>query len=284
MGDIINAGADLLGFGPASKQSAATRDAANISARSAADATQLQRDIFNQQQRNQAPMLAGGLAAQNKLMTLLGIGGAQTGGGGGGGGGMFGNVAGMIAGALPSNEAMSGLNIDPNSPDYGKYARDFGMADYQADPGYQFRLSEGRRALAHSAPSRGGLLSGNSLKAMQDYAQNSASGEYANAFNRYQTNRANQLTPLQSLMGVGQTSVNQLGQAAQNYATNAGNYGMTGGANQANAMLTQGNINASQYNTLGKGIDQLYNYGSKNNWFGSSTPTQNSGGYEDLQF
>jgi hypothetical protein len=274
MGDIINAGADLLGFGPASKQSAATRDAANISARSAADATQLQRDIFNQQQRNQAPMLAGGLAAQNRLMTLLGIGGAQTGGGGGGGGGLFGMGMPDLSGVAPSN----GLNVDPNSPDYGKYARDFGMADYQADPGYQFRLSEGQRALSRGAAGRGGLVSGNSLKAMQDYAQNSASAEYGNAFNRYQTNRANQLTPIQSLMGVGQTSVNQLGQAAQNYATNAGNYGMTGGANQANAMLTQGNINASQYNTLGKGIDQLYNYGSKNNWFdsgGGSSPGTN---------
>jgi hypothetical protein len=146
----------------------------------------------------------------------------------------------------------------------------FGMDQFKADPGYGFRLQEGLKQLGHQAGSRGGLISGQTLKGMQDYAQNSASNEYTNAFNRYQTERQARLGPLQSLAGVGQTAVNQLGAAGQNYATNAGNIGMTGGANQANAMLTQGNINASQYNTLGKGIDQLYNYGSKNNWWDSS--------------
>jgi hypothetical protein len=223
MGDIINAGADLLGFGPASKQADATRAAANISAETARQATQLQREMFQQQQQNQAPWLAAGQTALNALIPMA-------------------------------------TNYQP-----------FGMSQFQQDPGYQFRLSEGQRAMAHGAtPGRGGLVSGNTLKAMQDYAQNSASGEYQNAFNRYQTERNARLNPLQSLAGVGQTAVNQLGTAGQNYATNAGNIGMTGGANQANAMLTQGNINASQYNTLGKGIDQLYNYGSKNNWWDSS--------------
>ena len=70
MGDIINAGADLLGFGPASKQSAATRDAANIAAQSAANATQLQREMFQQQQQNQAPWLAAGQTALNALTPL----------------------------------------------------------------------------------------------------------------------------------------------------------------------------------------------------------------------
>jgi hypothetical protein len=222
MGDIINAAADLFGQGPASKQADATRAAANISATSAANATQLQREMWQAQQQNQAPWLAAGQTALNALTPL--------------------------------------------ATNY----QQFGMDQFKADPGYQFRLQEGLKQLGHTAGARGGLISGQTLKGMQDYAQNSASNEYTNAFNRYQTERNARLNPLQSLAGVGQTAVNQLGQAGQNYATNAGNIGMTGGANQANAMLTQGNINASQYNTLGKGIDQLYNYGSKNNWWDSS--------------
>jgi len=223
MGDIINAGADLLGFGPASKQSAATRDAANIAAKSAAEATQLQREMFQQQQQNQAPWLAAGQTALNALTPL--------------------------------------------ATNYQK----FGMDQFTQDPGYAFRMKQGMNALNNQAAARGGLISGNALKAAQGYGQEMGSQEYNNAFNRYQTERNAQLNPLQSLAGLGQTATNQLGAAAQNYATNAGNYGMTGGANQANAALTQGNIGASQYNTLGKGLDQIYNYGSKNNWFGGSS-------------
>ena len=65
----------------------------------------------------------------------------------------------------------------------------FSYSSMTADPGYQFRLSEGMRALGHRAGAGGGLVSGQSLKGLQDYAQNAASGEYTNAFNRYQTER-----------------------------------------------------------------------------------------------
>jgi len=121
----------------------------------------------------------------------------------------------------------------------------FGMSQFQQDPGYQFRLSEGQRAMGHQAGARGGLVSGTSLKAMQDYAQNSASGEYQNAFNRYQTERNARLNPLQSLAGVGQTSVNQLGAAGQNYASNTGNALMNQAAYSGNAGMVGSNALAS---------------------------------------
>ena len=66
----------------------------------------------------------------------------------------------------------------------------FGMDQFKQDPGYQFRLQEGLKQLGHAAGARGGLVSGQTLKGLQDYAQNSASNEYTNAFNRYQTERA----------------------------------------------------------------------------------------------
>jgi hypothetical protein len=186
-------------------------------------------------------------------MTLLGIGGTPTTvGGGGGGGAMFGGMP-DLSGLAPS----TGINVDPNSPDYGKYARDFSMADYQADPGYQFRLSEGQRALGHQAGARGGMVSGTSLKAMQDYAQNSASNEYSNAFNRYQTNRSNQLNPLQSLMGAGQTSTNFLGQAGAQNAATMGNY-LTGGA----AAQAAGQVGSANAITSGLGTYLNYNQGN----------------------
>ena len=63
----------------------------------------------------------------------------------------------------------------------------FGMQQFQADPGYGFRMSEGMKALERSAAARGGLLSGATLKGIQRFGQDLASQEYTNAFNRYQT-------------------------------------------------------------------------------------------------
>ena len=126
----------------------------------------------------------------------------------------------------------------------------FGMNQFQADPGYAFRLSEGMKALDRTAAARGGLLSGSTLKGEQRYGQEMGSQEYKNAFNRYQTERNAQLNPLQSLAGVGQTATNALsgmaGQMGQNYATGYGNIGQArasgyvGGANALNSAIGTG--------------------------------------------
>jgi hypothetical protein len=118
----------------------------------------------------------------------------------------------------------------------------FGQAQFQQDPGYAFRLSEGSKALDRQAAARGGLISGGALKAAQRYGQEMGSQEYTNAFNRYQTERSAQLNPLQSLAGVGQTTAAQLGQAGQTMATNVGQAG--GQAAQARASGYMGQANA----------------------------------------
>jgi len=129
----------------------------------------------------------------------------------------------------------------------------FGMNQFQADPGYAFRLSEGQKALDRSAAARGGLISGGALKAAQRYGQEMGSQEYTNAFNRYQTERNARLNPLQSLAGLGQTATNQLGAAGQNYATNAGQ--AIGAAGQAAASGYMGMANAAA-----GGVGQYMNY------------------------
>ena len=133
----------------------------------------------------------------------------------------------------------------------------FGMAQFQQDPGYAFRLSEGQKALDRSAAARGGLISGAALKAAGRYGQDMASQEYQNAFNRYQIERNAQLAPLQSLAGVGQTTAQQLGQAGQNYATNAGNM-ITGGA----AASAAGQVGSA--NALTGGLGTYLNYSQGN--------------------
>ena len=141
----------------------------------------------------------------------------------------------------------------------------FGAGDYQADPGYAFRLSEGQKALDRSAAARGGLISGGALRAAQRYGQEMGSQEFGNAYNRaltgYNTGVAseNQLYNRQAgLAGIGQTATNLVGQAGQNYATSAGNL-MTSGA----AARAAGQVGMS--NALTGGLSTYLNYNQGNN-------------------
>ena len=79
------------------------------------------------------------------------------------------------------------------------------------DPGYAFRLGEGMKALERVQAARGNMLSGGAIKAGQRYAQDFASGEYGNAYNR-----------LANIAGLGQTVGGQLGSAAQQFGQTAG--------------------------------------------------------------
>ena len=112
----------------------------------------------------------------------------------------------------------------------------FGMEQFQADPGYQFRMSEGIKALERSAAARGLLSSGPTLKGITQYGQNLASSEYENAFSRYLSQREAAMDPYRYLTGVGQAAA--AGQAA--------NVGTTGAA-LADIAAQRGNVQAAQY-------------------------------------
>lgn len=249
----------------ASKSSSAASRAAETQAQAAEQGTAAQERMFERQVQLQEPWRQSGIAAQNRLLTLLGINPnvAAAGGGGGGGFGIAGAISDQIARAGAGTTA-PGLTVDTTSPDFGKYAKEFGMTQFTADPGYAFRLSEGQKALERSAAARGGLLSGAAGKALTRYGQEMGSQEYQNAFNRYQAERAAQLNPLQSLAGVGQTSANTLTSAAgtmgQNIAEGIGSAaaarasGYVGGANAINQAVGQGINLYGLYNQ-----NQLYN-------------------------
>jgi hypothetical protein len=190
---------------------------ANTQANAEMQANQLRYQQYLQQRADLAPFTGAGLGAQNRLLTYLGLPGGTQG------------------------------------ADYGKYAKDFGMTDFTTDPGYAFRLSEGEKALGRTAAVRGGLISGGALKAAQRFGQDYGSQEYQSAFNRYNTNRANQLAPLASLMGSGQASA--AGQAAA-----AGNYGAAAGAGLTNIGAAQAAGGTGIANALAGGVGQYLNY------------------------
>jgi hypothetical protein len=214
-------GSSIIGGGMAAQGS---RDAANTQAAAADRAAALQKQMFDEQQRMSAPYREAGVTGQNRLMELLGL-GANTGAAG-----------------------------------YGKYAQDFGMSDFQADPGYAFRLSEGQQAIDRSAAARGGMQSGAALKAAARYGQDMGSQEYGNAYNRYQTNRTNQLAPLGSLMSSGQAAAAGAAANAGTYGANAGNLMMQGGQAQAAGQLGAGNSINNALNTAATSYQNQKNF------------------------
>lgn len=126
----------------------------------------------------------------------------------------------------------------------------FGMDQFNADPGYQFRMSEGLKALERSAAARGILQSGGTLKDITRFGQDVASQEYQNAFQRYLLERQQKLQPLEYRIGLGQAAASgqaaNVGSTAQNVGqlTQAlGNIQSAGIMGRANAFTnTLGNI------------------------------------------
>ena len=288
--------------------------ASSSQSQAAGEATQAQREIADQQtalQREQylkqlelnEPFRQAGLTGTNMLLAQLQ---------GPYGSAKFGGVPGYDPASTMKN--FGGVaGYDPASA-----MKNFGAADFQTDPGYAFRLSEGMKALDRTAASRGGLLSGATLKGAQRYGSDLASQEYGNAYNRFQANRATQsqeyqnafnryqaeraaqeqnygnafnrfqaersntLAPLQSLAGVGQSATQQAQQASQNYATGGTNTLANYGNAQASNIIGSGNARASGYmggaNALSSGVGQGLNFYQNQNLVNQLQANRNVGG------
>lgn len=249
LGAVIGAGASLIGGAMASSaaerasnaQASASDRAANLQKESADKAVALQREMYLKNLELNAPFREAGLTAQNRLLDYLGLSGRTT------------------------------------APGYGSATGNFTLDKFKADPGYAFRLSEGLKGLNANAAVRGGLISGNAIKAATAYGQELGSQEYQNAFNRYYKERENMLTPLQSLTGTSQTVSSTLGSSGQNYAgdvTNTlSNYATRAGANYENAGAARasGYLGGAQAwnsalggvsNALSGGLTNAYMYGN----------------------
>jgi hypothetical protein len=166
----------------------------------------------------------------------------------------------------------------------GELVRGFTQADYQADPGYAFRLSEGQKALDRQAAARGGLISGSALKAAQRFGQDMASQEFGNAYNRFRDTQGLRRNALAGVTGFAPTAANAMNTSGQNYGTNAGNAMMNQGVNTGNALIAGNQARQSMYSDIGGTLRRYlgntpsgggYNYGG----FGGGSSTFGEGDY-----
>lgn len=220
MGDIVNAVADVFGFGPASRQAEATTDAAGISAAASREATALQRQMYQEGVARQQPWLQAG---QNALARMQGQ-----------------------YNAMP--EAFTGRVELGQDPGYA-----FRLSEGQKA---LERSAAQRGMLLSGAMLKGATKYGQDM-ASQEYqnAYARALDKYNAAVNRESTG----YNRLASMAGIGQTTANTLGAAGQNYANAANQLSMTNAANQGNLALAGGNIRASQYGTMGSALNTAMN-------------------------
>lgn len=135
------------------------------------------------------------------------------------------------------------------------FQRDFGAGDFNQDPGYQFRMAEGQKALERSAAARGGLQSGGMMKALTKYGQGVASDEYGKAYDRFNADRDRRFGRLSALSGSGQNAAAGMGAATQNAAGQIGaagsRYASAVGENNMGAANAAGAAGMAQANAIG---------------------------------
>lgn len=184
-----------------------SKKAAKAQADAARQASNTQMAMFNQAREDNMPWMEAGQGGLNALMELYGL-------------------------QLDGNGSYT-RSADPSAA----------MKWLQMDPSYQFRLQQGQSALENSAAARGGMLSGNALRALSDYGQNTASQEYGNVANR-----------LAGLAGVGQGTAQYLGNAGMNT-------GASVGANQVMAGQARASGYMGRYNAINNGLEQIFKLG-----------------------
>ncbi len=232
----------VAGIAGAVSSSNAANRASSGAQGAARDANSLQWNMFQQNRNDQSPWRTTGGAALGQLSGLMGLNSQAT----------FNEKAYLTANpeanARMFNTGMSAYEDAMNQfggagsadlqpffnqgQDFGSMGRAFSAADYQADPGYQFRLEQGAKALERAGAARGSQLSGAQIRGVTDYNSGMASQEYGNAYNRFMQNRTTRFGELSNLAGLGQSSVGQTGSLGQNAATNMGS-NLTGAATVA---------------------------------------------------
>jgi hypothetical protein len=255
MGAALIGSAVIGGVGSAisgSKNSKAIKRATAAQTAANDQSVALQKEARNQNIGFQQPFYNTGLAANNRINALLGLGvpqqqpqqtmqqpmqgmGQYQGG--------YGGFRGGARGFGPEQYSTEMMNETPTGygqPDMmqtnalGDAQQAFG--DWRDNTGYQFRFNEGIRAIDAGAPIRN---SGATLKARQQYGQNIGSQEFYNY-----------LGALTGQQQVGTGAANALSGVNTTYANNASNIAQNQGQNLANSAVARANNSNNTLNGI----------------------------------
>lgn len=237
MGDMFGIGAAVQGataLGAAGIQASAVNRATDAQQKAAQNSLDFAKSQYQDQQQKQAPYYDLGTQALGHLNDAL------------------------YNGALAKWDPVDTTYHSPGDAtqiQYNNAAFDPNI-NIQQDPSYQFRLNQGLQALQRSQAATG-ISGGAAAKAINDYAQNTASTEYGNAYNRalssYGANMTNSQNQFSSKLGAYQAQVgnnlNQANSALQNQSNAYNRLAAMAGVGQTSAQQLQnaGQAATSQY-------------------------------------
>ena len=219
----------------------AAENAADTQAAAANNASATQLAMFNTARNDSYPWRLGGGESVNRLRTLLGL--------------------------------------NPNAasdPAFGNQLDWFDLQKFRTDPGYQFRLAEGEKAINRGAAAAGRYDSGRTLKDLARFNQGLADQSYGDAFNRYNTNKANTFNRLSTLAGMGQVSAGQSGNQAMYAGNSLANIALQSGAAQAAGQMGAANAWGSAIGSAYKN----YNNNRATDWLTSQTLGRGGNSYD----
>lgn len=266
--------------------------ASNMAAGSAADAQQSAADSanatsmaqYNQTRADNAPFLANGTAASNRLAQLLGLSSATSPQYQKATADYLANVRATVPGLSPDwQPEANGIQdwiskhpgqYDDTNSDYGSLNRTFTQADLAADVPYsvgmQFGLDQGTQGINRLAAANGNLNSGATLKALAKFGNDYGNQQAGAAQNRFTANQTNTYNRLAGVAGSGQTAANTVdasgaatANALSNTAIGLGNARGASAIAQGNA-LSNGASSISNYYQQQQLLNQLQNGGAGN--------------------
>lgn len=209
-------------------QNRAAKKAANAQTKASREAIAAQQDSEDRAIALQRPFFNAGYAATAALLDLTGVDRTRTG---------------MASG--------DGAAAVPGSPeDLSSYAK----FDYTKDPGYQFRMDEGVRALDRSAASRGSLNSGGQLRKVTRYGQDYASNEYQRVYDR-----------IAQIAGFGGRSSSEASSVIVNTGQGVSGALVNAGEARASGFVAQGNAFSNALNQGSKAFGFFGNQGGGSN-------------------
>ena len=207
----------------------AAKTGADLQSQAALAGIDLQKQIFNTINQQQAPYRTAGYNALNQL-------------------------GGLGTGAFQQYDSAG--NPTTMGTGTGYLTKQFGPSDLQAGlaPNYDFMLQQGQMANQRAANVGGGGLGGNALQGLQNYTQNYAGNAYQNAFNNYQSQRTGIYNTLAGIAGIGQSGQTASNQAATNMANTNTNLGVGSAAAQAAGQVGSATAYGNALGNLGSGL------------------------------
>ena len=139
----------------------------------------------------------------------------------------------------------------------GYLMSDYTGASLESDPGYQFGLNQGQRAIDQSAASRGILFSGKTLKDLMRFGQDYGGTKFNEGFQRDMATKGFRQNTLSGLSGTGMAATGNTAALGQSSANTIADLAGSGGSARAAGIVGGANALSGAFQNAGNNFLQM---------------------------